>query len=181
VGDDVKSQFGATITHRVLMKLAQSRGMKIDASYQLNVGGNMDFLNMLERGRLKSKVEEQENVKDRGGDEPGADGRGEYPHRAIGLHSVFDGQEGLLRADEHAGLREPADGTRHEAARRGFAEFRWGGGGRGALVRCLALARREKIAGPLHEVCAALMKRPPRQMTDEEAAAAMDAWIERVG
>ena len=55
VGDDVKSQFGATIVHRMLMKLAQSRGIAIDTSYQLNVGGNADFLNMLERSRLGSK------------------------------------------------------------------------------------------------------------------------------
>ncbi len=55
IGDDVKSQFGATVTHRVLMKLAQQRGMGVTSSYQLNVGGNADFLNMLERGRLTSK------------------------------------------------------------------------------------------------------------------------------
>ncbi len=55
IGDDIKSQFGATITHRMLMKLAEQRGMAIDTSYQLNVGGNMDFLNMLERSRLTSK------------------------------------------------------------------------------------------------------------------------------
>ncbi|HMD55234.1 MAG TPA: inositol-3-phosphate synthase, partial [Phycisphaerae bacterium] len=55
IGDDVKSQFGATIIHRQLMALAQSRGMTIDSSYQLNVGGNADFLNMLHRDRLGSK------------------------------------------------------------------------------------------------------------------------------
>lgn len=55
VGDDVKSQVGATITHRVLAKLFADRGVKIDRTYQLNTGGNTDFLNMLERSRLKSK------------------------------------------------------------------------------------------------------------------------------
>ncbi|NDE51464.1 MAG: hypothetical protein EB029_04380, partial [Actinobacteria bacterium] len=55
VGDDIKSQVGATITHRILAKLFQDRGVKVDRTYQLNVGGNMDFKNMLERDRLESK------------------------------------------------------------------------------------------------------------------------------
>lgn len=55
VGDDIKSQVGATITHRVLTKLFEDRGVVIDRTYQLNVGGNMDFKNMLERDRLESK------------------------------------------------------------------------------------------------------------------------------
>jgi myo-inositol-1-phosphate synthase len=55
VGDDIKSQVGATITHRVLAKLVEDRGVILDRTYQLNVGGNMDFKNMLERDRLESK------------------------------------------------------------------------------------------------------------------------------
>jgi myo-inositol-1-phosphate synthase len=55
VGDDIKSQVGATITHRVLARLMEDRGMAIDRTYQLNFGGNMDFKNMLERTRLESK------------------------------------------------------------------------------------------------------------------------------
>ena len=55
VGDDIKSQIGATITHRVLTKLFEDRGVTVDRTYQLNVGGNMDFMNMLERERLESK------------------------------------------------------------------------------------------------------------------------------
>jgi len=55
VGDDIKSQVGATITHRVLAKLFEDRGVRLDRTYQLNVGGNMDFKNMLERDRLESK------------------------------------------------------------------------------------------------------------------------------
>jgi myo-inositol-1-phosphate synthase len=55
VGDDIKSQVGATITHRVMAKLFQDRGVVLDRTYQLNVGGNMDFKNMLERDRLESK------------------------------------------------------------------------------------------------------------------------------
>src|SRR5690625_4026215 len=55
VGDDIKSQIGATITHRALAALFESRGVTVDRTYQLNVGGNMDFKNMLERERLESK------------------------------------------------------------------------------------------------------------------------------
>ena len=55
VGDDIKTQVGATITHRVMAKLFEDRGVVLDRTYQLNVGGNMDFKNMLERERLESK------------------------------------------------------------------------------------------------------------------------------
>ena len=55
VGDDIKSQVGATITHRVMAKLFEDRGVQLDRTMQLNVGGNMDFQNMLERERLESK------------------------------------------------------------------------------------------------------------------------------
>ena len=55
VGDDIKSQVGATITHRVMARLFEERGVVLDRTYQLNVGGNMDFKNMLERERLESK------------------------------------------------------------------------------------------------------------------------------
>jgi myo-inositol-1-phosphate synthase len=55
IGDDIKSQVGATITHRQLARLFEDRGVKIDNTYQLNFGGNMDFMNMLERNRLQSK------------------------------------------------------------------------------------------------------------------------------
>jgi myo-inositol-1-phosphate synthase len=55
VGDDIKSQIGATITHRAMMRLFEDRGVVVDRTYQLNVGGNMDFKNMLERDRLESK------------------------------------------------------------------------------------------------------------------------------
>src|SRR6185295_18898003 len=55
VGDDIKAQLGATITHRTLARLFADRGVRIDSTYQLNTGGNTDFLNMLERDRLRDK------------------------------------------------------------------------------------------------------------------------------
>src|ERR1700734_2475300 len=57
IGDDIKSQVGATITHRVLAKLFEDRGVELQRTYQLNVGGNMDFMNMLERSRLQRSEE----------------------------------------------------------------------------------------------------------------------------
>src|SRR5919206_2722334 len=62
VGDDIKSQVGATITHRVLTSLFRERGVRLDRTMQLNVGGNSDFLNMLERDRLESKKESKTNA-----------------------------------------------------------------------------------------------------------------------
>lgn len=62
VGDDIKSQVGATISHRVLAQLFDERGVRLDRTMQLNVGGNSDFLNMLERGRLQSKKESKTNA-----------------------------------------------------------------------------------------------------------------------
>jgi myo-inositol-1-phosphate synthase len=62
IGDDVKSQVGATITHRVLTRLFQDRGVKVERTYQLNFGGNTDFLNMLERSRPESKKVSKTNA-----------------------------------------------------------------------------------------------------------------------
>ncbi len=63
IGDDIKSQVGATITHRVMAKLFEDRGVVLDRTYQFNVGGNMDFKNMLERDRLESnKVSKTQSV-----------------------------------------------------------------------------------------------------------------------
>ena len=86
VGDDIKSQVGATITHRVLAKLFEDRGVVLDRTYQLNVGGNMDFKNMLERDRLESKKISKtqavtSNIEPR-------HGRPQRAHRPVGLRAV---------------------------------------------------------------------------------------------
>ena len=75
IGDDIKSQVGATITHRVMAKLFEERGLVLDRTYQLNVGGNMDFKNMLERSRLQSKkISKTQSVTSNiGADLPAAD------------------------------------------------------------------------------------------------------------
>ncbi|MGC8552607.1 MAG: inositol-3-phosphate synthase [Phycisphaerae bacterium] len=172
IGDDVKSQFGATIVHRQLMSLAEQRGIQIDSSYQLNVGGNADFLNMLERGRLASKkVSKTEAVNSQ-------------------LRSALD--------DKHIHIG-PSDYIAFLADNK-VCYVRINGRGFGGLpleldlklsvedspnsagivvdaVRCAALARRRGIGGPLGAVSAALMKHPPEQMTDQAAASAMERWI----
>ena len=83
VGDDIKSQIGATITHRVMAKLFEDRGVTLDRTYQLNVGGNMDFKNMLERDRLESKkISKTQAVTSNVEAELGRRGR---PHRPVRL------------------------------------------------------------------------------------------------
>ncbi|HVT82794.1 MAG TPA: inositol-3-phosphate synthase [Phycisphaerae bacterium] len=174
VGDDVKSQFGATITHRVLMKLAQQRGMAIDSSYQLNVGGNTDFLNMLERARLSSKkTSKTEAVTSQVPMDEGTIhiGPSDYvpflkDKKVCYVRMNMRGFGGLpMELDMKLQVEDSPNSA-------------------GVVVdaiRCLELARRAKISGSLDEVSAALMKRPRRQMKDEDAAAAMDRWIAKVG
>ena len=91
VGDDIKSQVGATIVHRVLTKLFEDRGVKLNRTYQLNFGGNMDFMNMLERERLTSKKisktqSVQSQLRKRARQE-------EHPHRAVGPRAVARGPQ----------------------------------------------------------------------------------------
>ena len=82
IGDDIKSQVGATITHRVLAKLFEDRGVVLDRTYQLNVGGNMDFKNMLERDRLESKkISKTQAVTSNIGHDLGAPQRAHRPVR----------------------------------------------------------------------------------------------------
>lgn len=173
IGDDVKSQFGATITHRVLMKLAERRGFKIDSSYQLNVGGNTDFLNMLERSRLSSKkISKTEAV------------TSQVPMEARNIH---------IGPSDYVPFLEDKKVCYVRMNMRGFGglpmeldmklQVEDSPNSAGVVVdavRCLALARRAKIAGPLEAVSAALMKRPAKQMIDDQAADAMDAWIAKL-
>jgi myo-inositol-1-phosphate synthase len=170
IGDDIKSQFGATITHRVLMKLAEQRGFHIDSSYQLNVGGNTDFLNMLERDRLTSKkVSKTEAV------------TSQVPMDAKNIHIGPSDYVPFLGDNKVCYVRMNM---------RGFAGLPMeldmklsvedSPNSAGVVVdalRCIALAQRAKIGGVLEEVSAAFMKRPIKQMIDDEAAHAMDAWI----
>ena len=104
VGDDIKSQVGATITHRVLAKLFEDRGVKLDRTYQLNFGGNMDFMNMLERERLTSKkISKTQSVQSQLRQQLR---QGEHPHRAVGPRAVARGPQ--VGADPPGGRRRSA-------------------------------------------------------------------------
>ena len=111
VGDDIKSQLGATIVHRVLAKLFADRGIELERTYQLNTGGNTDFLNMLNRVAHRDV---EETLEDGGGAEracPSAWAR-EHPHRPERLRPVAEGQQGLLPAHRGTRLRRRADRAR---------------------------------------------------------------------
>ena len=103
VGDDIKSQVGATITHRVLAKLFEDRGVVLDRTYQLNVGGNMDFKNMLERERLESKkISKTQAVTSNLEPRPGCPQRA---HRSVGLRAVAGRPQVGLRPAGGPGVR----------------------------------------------------------------------------
>lgn len=170
VGDDVKSQFGATVTHRVLMKLAQQRGISIDSSYQLNVGGNADFLNMLERGRLGSKkMSKTEAV------------TSQVPLDAEHIHIGPSDYVPFLGDNKVCYLRmnmRGFGGLPMELDMKLSVEDSPNSAGVVVdAVRCAELARRAGVGGALEGVSAALMKRPLKQMEEGEAAAAMEGWV----
>jgi myo-inositol-1-phosphate synthase len=170
VGDDVKSQFGATVTHRVLMKLAQQRGMAIDSSYQLNVGGNADFLNMLERGRLGSKKTSKTEAV-----------TSQVPLDAEHIHIGPSDYVPFLGDNKVCYVRmnmRGFGGLPMELDMKLSVEDSPNSAGVVVdAVRCAEIARRAGVGGVLEGVSAALMKRPLKQMEEGEAAAAMEGWV----
>ena len=172
VGDDIKSQFGATITHRMLMKLAIDRGFAIDSSYQLNVGGNTDFLNMLEKGRLASKkISKTEAVTSLAEVKDIHIGPSDYvaflkDKKVCYVRMNVRGFGGLAMELDMKLLVEDSPNSAGVVV---------------DAVRCAALAKAAGKGGPLREVSAVLMKHPIEQMEDGVAAMRMDAWIELAG
>ena len=172
IGDDIKSQVGATILHRVLARLFQDRGVRIDRTYQLNFGGNTDFLNMLERERLLSKKISKTNA----------------------VTSQIDYV--LPTADVHVG---PSDHVpwlqdrkwchiRIEGTTFGDVPLTletklevWDSPNSAGVVidaiRCAKLALDRGIGGPLLEPSAYFMKSPPQQVHDDEARDNLEAFI----
>ncbi len=173
IGDNVKSQFGATITHRVLMALAEKRGIAIDSSYQLNFGGNTDFLNMLGKGRLASKkISKTEsvtsNVHGKKMDDTNIHiGPSDYvaflqDQKVCYVRMNLRGFGGLpMELDMKLQVEDSPNSA----------------GVVVDAVRCIALAQKAGIGGPIEAVSAFLMKHPPTQMADDAAREAMDAWI----
>ena len=122
VGDDIKSQVGATITHRVLAKLFEDRGVILDRTYQLNVGGNMDFKNMLERDRLESKkISKTQAVTSQHGEQAL---RPQRAHRPVRLRAVARRPQVGLRPPRGSQLRRRPAEPRVQARGLGLPELR---------------------------------------------------------
>ena len=172
IGDDIKSQVGSTIVHRVMTRLFQDRGVRLDRTYQLNFGGNTDFLNMLERERLTSKKISKTQA----------------------VTSQLDNE--MLASDVHVG---PSDHVPWLDDRK-WAYIRMEGTTFGDVplnielkmevwdspnsagvvidaVRCCKLALDRGISGPLEAPSAYFMKSPPIQHTDDEARRMVEGFI----
>ena len=172
VGDDIKAQLGATITHRTLTDLFRRRGVKLDRTYQLNTGGNTDFLNMLNRARLASKKESKtEAVQSVAGERIPDDnihvGPSDYVPWQNDNKVCFLRMEGRLFGDVpmHLELRLSVEDSPNSA------------GVSIDAVRCAKLAKDHGLGGVLHGPSSFFMKHPPRQVTDEQACAEVEAFI----
>jgi myo-inositol-1-phosphate synthase len=167
IGDDIKSQVGATILHRTLVNLYLDRGMPIDRTYQLNTGGNTDFLNMLERERLASKKKSKTNavtsqIKARGLDIDAEDihvGPSDY------VPWQKDNKVCFLRLES----RHFGDIPTHLECRLSVEDSPNSAGVVIDAVRCCKLALNNRLSGALEAPSSYFMKSPPTQFTDEEA------------
>ena len=172
IGDDIKSQLGATIVHRVLTDLFKKRGVKLDRTYQLNTGGNTDFLNMLERSRLVSKkISKTEAVQSVAEHRLDPDqihvGPSDYVAWQNDNKVCFLRMEGQLfgGVPMNIELRLSVEDSPNSA---GVAID---------LIRCARLARDRGLAGPIHPPASAFCKHPPRQLPDDEAFLQLERFI----
>ena len=172
VGDDIKAQLGATIVHRVLTDLFAKRGVKLDRTYQLNTGGNTDFLNMANKSRLASKkVSKTEAVQsvaaERIDDENIHVGPSDYVAWQKDNKVCFLRMEGQLfgGVPMNLELRLSVEDSPNSA---GVAID---------MIRCAKLALDRGLAGPIDAASAYFCKHPPHQMTDDRAHAALEAFI----
>mgnify|MGYP000586645693 CR=1 FL=1 len=172
VGDDIKSQLGATVVHRMLARLMEQRGVRLLRTYQLNTGGNTDFLNMLERSRLQSKKRSKtESVQSQLGtrlpDEDIHVGPSDW------VPWQLDNKVCFLRL-EWAGFGEV---PMNLEMRLSVEDSPNSAGVALDAIRCAKLAKDRGMGGPVLEASAWTMKSPPRQMTDEEARSALERWM----
>lgn len=172
IGDDIKAQLGATIVHRVLTDLFAKRGVKLDRTYQLNTGGNTDFLNMKERSRLKSKkiskTEAVQSVAARRLDNENIHvGPSDYVAWQNDNKVCFLRMEGQLfgGVPMNLELRLSVEDSPNSA---GVAID---------MIRCAKLALDRGLGGPIHPASAYFCKHPPEQMTDDQAHVALQAFI----
>jgi len=172
IGDDIKSQFGATMLHRILARTLCDRGVRLDRTYQLNTGGNTDFLNMLERSRLYSKrISKTESVQSQL-DEPLLE---QNIHIGPSDYVAWqnDNKVCFLRLE----WRGFGDVPMHLEARLSVEDSPNSAGVVIDAVRCAKLALDRKIGGPLEAVSACTMKHPPRQMRDSDACQAVKRFF----
>jgi myo-inositol-1-phosphate synthase len=172
VGDDIKSQVGATIIHRTLARLLGDRGARLLRTYQLNTGGNTDFLNMLERKRLESKrVSKTESVQSQ------LDERLPDTQIHIGPSDYVawqrDNKVCFIRM-EWSGF---GDTPMNLELRLSVEDSPNSAGVACDAIRAAKLALDRGVAGPLNAVAAFAMKHPPRQMRDSEARAAFEGFL----
>ncbi len=164
IGDDIKAQLGATITHRTLTDLFKKRGVKLEKTYQLNTGGNTDFLNMLNQNRLKSKKESkteavQSVAMERLDDKNIHVGPSDYVSWQDDNKVCFIRMEGKLFGDVpmNIELRLSVEDSPNSA---GVAID---------SIRCMKLALDNNIGGVLYSPASFFCKHPPIQYTDEKA------------
>jgi myo-inositol-1-phosphate synthase len=172
VGDDIKSQVGATIVHRTLARLLGDRGAKLDRTYQLNTGGNTDFLNMLERSRLVSKkLSKTESVQSQ------LDVRLADTDIHIGPSDYVAWQKDNKVCFIRMEWRGFGDVPMNLELRLSVEDSPNSAGVAIDAIRCAKLGLDRGIGGPLEAVSAFTMKHPPRQMRDSEARTALEAFI----
>jgi myo-inositol-1-phosphate synthase len=172
IGDDIKAQLGATITHRMLTDLFRKRGVKLERTYQLNTGGNTDFLNMLNHSRLASKKESkteavQSVAKERIADENIHVGPSDYVAWQNDNKVCFLRMEGRLFGDVpmNLELRLSVEDSPNSA------------GVSIDAIRCAKLALDRGQGGPVEGPAAFFMKHPPVQFTDDEAYRRTEEFI----
>ncbi|KMW57385.1 Inositol-1-phosphate synthase [Candidatus Rhodobacter oscarellae] len=164
IGDDFKAQFGATVVHRTLAHLADMRGVKIDRTYQLNVGGNTDFMNMMDMDRLATKRESkteavQTAMVDRLGDGDIRIGPSDYVPWLDDRKVAYVRLEGRLLGGARTSIemRLEVEDSPNAAAMAISA------------IRCARIAREKGLSGAIPEASAFLFKHPPVQVDDPEA------------
>ena len=173
VGDDIKSQVGATIVHRALARLFADRGVGLDRTYQLNTGGNTDFLNMLERGRLKSKkISKTKFVQSQ------LDERLDTRDIHIGPSDYVPWQKDNKVCFIRMEGRGFGDAPIELEMRLSVEDSPNSAGVVIDAIRCAKLALERGEAGPLEAPSAYYMKSPPRQFRDSVAREACNAFID---
>jgi myo-inositol-1-phosphate synthase len=177
IGDDIKSQVGATILHRTLVNLYLDRGMPIDRTYQLNTGGNTDFLNMLERERLHSKKISKTNAVTSQIRARGLNIDPENVH--VGPSDYVPWQKDNKLCFLRIESRHFGDVPTHLDCRLSVEDSPNSAGVVIDAIRCCKLALNNNLSGALFGPSAYFMKSPPKQYTDTEARDLTEKFIKK--